>query len=614
MKRLLKVGRKAAPHAEGRGANLPGPAGRKARRRAGAIALALALGSGLVATTQMAGAEGAATGAPGSAAPAAARIVASAPVIPAKVSCASLVQDGFTRNRNVADFLDTPGAPTRVTSAKVVPATGEQPEYCLVKGYVQPTVEFELKLPTSTWQGRYLQFGCGGVCGSISATTFPACRADLGGDFAIAATNDGHNAGATDAMWAGISEQNRIDFGYRGVHVVALAAKAIQSAYYGKAPKQSYFVGCSDGGREALMEAQRYPKDFNGIVAGAPANWQSGNHFFMGWGLRTNFDDRGNPILTAEKVKPLHDAVVAACDANDTVTGDGLIGDPRDCDFKPSSIKCEGPDRPDCLTSAQVRAAEALYAGPRDKHGKRLDPRFSPVGSELTWPGFWMPTPPSATAPPGTVPNLGIANWMETVPRWMVYPLGKGKPFDEVEFTVNEFKQSVDKTSKYYDAINPDLRKFRDAGGKLLIYQGWADGLLPPSTTLDYYDEMRKTMGGQAKTDRFARLFLVNGMGHCPSPTYPSPDPSSLALQMVQWVEEGKAPESIVASDLKDQRQRPVFRYPLVPRYVGPDPAVDPTGPDKLENFVAAQPRQRHSDDVHWVGDYLYNRAPFGKS
>ena len=563
--------------------------------------------------TQATGAAGSPTSVSGFVAANSAPTVAAAPTIPAKVACGTLVQNGFTRNLNVPDFLDVPGAPTRVTSATIVPATTTQPEYCVVKGYVQPTVEFELKLPTSTWQGRYLQFGCAGVCGFISATTFPACRDDLGGDFAIAATNDGHNAGATDAMWAGISEQNRIDFGYRGVHVVALAAKAIQAAYYGQAPKKSYFLGCSDGGREALMEAQRYPTDFDGIVAGAPANWQSGNHFFMGWGLRVNFDAAGNPILTVDKIKPLHDAVVAACDANDTVVGDGLIGDPRDCDFEPSSIECTGRDQPDCLTSAQVRVAELLYAGPRDRRGKRLDPRFSPVGSELSWPGFWMPTPPSPTAPPGTAPNLGIANWMETVPRWMVYPLAKGKPFDEVRFTVDEFKQSVDKTSKYYDGINPNLRPFRDAGGKLLIYQGWADGLLPPSTTLDYYHEMRKAMGGQTNTDRFARLFLVNGMGHCPSPTYPSPDPSSLVLQMVEWVEEGQAPESIVASDRDGQRERPVFRYPLVPQYVGPDPSVDPTGPDKVENFVAAQPRHHHSDDVHWVGDYLYTRASSGK-
>jgi feruloyl esterase len=526
--------------------------------------------------------------------------------VPARIECAALVQNAGTRNLNVPDFLKIPGAPTRITSATIVPATATQPEYCDVRGYVQPQVEFELKLPTATWQGRYAQFGCGGVCGFITPTSFPDCRTQLGGDFAVAVTNDGHNASAVDALWAGISEQYRIDFGYRGVHVVSVAAKAIQAAYYGERPRTSYFVGCSDGGREGLMEAQRYPDDFDGIVAGAPANWQSGNHFFMGWGLRVNTRADGSPILTREKLQPLHDAVVRACDANDTVVGDGLIGDPRDCGFKPSFIQCPGADGPNCLTADQVRVVEALYAGPHDNQGRMLDPRFSPVGSELTWTGFFVPVPPPSTAPAGTAPALGVKQWMETVPQWMVYPLGKGKPFEQVQFTVDEFMQSTAKTSKYYDAVNPDLRRFRERGGKLMIYQGLADGLLPPSTTLDYYSAMRNAMGGQAQTDMFARLFLVNGMGHCPSPRYPSPDVSRLLLQMVKWVENGTAPEYIVASDLDGQRNRPVFRYPLVPNYVGPNPASNPTGPNKVQNYVAALPARLHDDDVRWVGDFLY--------
>ena len=585
----------------------------RAKRSAVAITAALSLGGALLTAQHLTTAAAAPSAVSAAAASPVSAAVPIRPTILPEVPCEALVQNGSTRNLDVPDFLNIPGAPTRVNSAEIVPATATQPEYCAVRGYVQPTIEFELKLPTSTWQGRYLQFGCAGVCGFIPATTFPACRTELGGDFATASTNNGHNASPTDAMWAGVSEQNRIDYGYRAVHVVSLAAKAIQGAYYGQRPDRSYFVGCSDGGREGLLESQRFPRDFDGIVAGAPANWQSGNHFFMGWGLRKNRGPEGAPILTVDKIQPLHDAVVAACDANDTVVGDGLIGDPRDCNFKPSSIRCEGADRPDCLTAAQVRVARLLYAGPRDKHGRRLDPRFSPVGSELGWPGFWVPVPPSDTAPPGTAPNLGVARWMETVPRWMVYPIGKGKPFSEVRFTVNEFMQSVDKTSKYYDGINPNLRPFRNAGGKLLLYQGLADGLLPPSTTLDYYHELRQSMGGQARLKRFARLFMVNGMGHCPSPGYPSPNVDDLILQMVQWVEGGRAPRYIVASDLNGERQRPVFRYPLVPKYVGPDPAVDPTGPNQVENFVAARPRVRHRDNVRWVGDYLYRRAASGQ-
>jgi hypothetical protein len=199
---------------------------------------------------------------------------------------------------------------------------------------------------------------------------------------------------------------------------------------------------------------------------------------------------------------------------------------------------------------------------------------------------------------------------METVPEWMAYPIGKGKPFDDVQFTPDEFKQSVAKTSQYYDTMNPNLKPFRANGGKLLVYQGWADGLLPPSTTLDYYNAMRKVMGGQQQTDQFARLFMVNGMGHCPSTDYPSPDGSELIYQMVQWVEKGQAPESIVVSDRAGERKRPAFRYPMVAKYVGPDPASDPTGPDQVQNFVAAAPDRQHDDATPWIGDYRYKQPP----
>lgn len=175
----------------------------------------------VAASMALAGSLAVATGATGASGPTASPVAPTstgAPTIPAKMDCAAFVQDGGTRNAHVPDFLKIPGAPTRITSASIVPATATQPAFCDVHGYVQPQTEFELKLPTSTWQGRYLQFGCAGVCGFISQTAFPACRTQLGGDFAIAATNDGHNARPTDAMWAGTDEQHRIDYGYRSVH------------------------------------------------------------------------------------------------------------------------------------------------------------------------------------------------------------------------------------------------------------------------------------------------------------------------------------------------------------------------------------------------------------
>ena len=537
-------------------------------------------------------------------APVASGNAAVAPTIPARLQCASLVQSGTPADLTRPNFEEIKGAPTRITSAAVVPATATQPEYCDLRGYIQSQIKFQLKLPTTTWQGRYLQMGCGGFCGSISPTTFPACRTELGGDFAIAATNDGHDASGTDALWAGQDEQQRIDFGYRAVHVLAIAAKAIQSAYYGQAPIRSYFVGCSDGGREGLIEAQRFPNDFDGIVAGAPANGMSTDPMFLAWGVKTNSDANGNPILTESKLAPLHAAVVKACDANDSVVGDGLIGDPRDCRFDPATIRCAGADAADCLTAAQVNVVRTLYKGIFDSRGRRLDLRNAPKGSELNWLGWWVPR---ATATTGIRSTIAWS-FGQSAARWLSYPIGRGRPLEAVQFTKRDFFEQV-QSARYYEGMDPDLKAFRRRGGKLILYQGQADPLVPPVQILEYYNAMRDEMGGQRRTDQFARLFLINGMGHCGGGL--TPNTSDLTLQIVRWVEEGQAPDSITATQSdgpNGPRTRPVFSYPRVAKYVGPDPATDPTGPDKPENFVAAPSPFAHDDNVVWLGDFLLDQ------
>src|SRR5215472_1869508 len=268
------------------------------------------------------------------------------PVAP-RLACAALAQpepvDG------VPDFGGIPGAPTRVTSASVVAATASAPEFCDVKGYVAPQIQFELKLPTKTWQGRYLQNGCGGFCGAIGQTRFPSCDLQPGGDFAVSATDDGHMAPGFDAVWAATDEQVRADFGSRAVHVVAAASKAIIQAFYGTAPQRSYFMGCSDGGREGLMEAQRFPADFDGIVAGAPANiWAPLNGEFQVWLARINLDAQGNPILTVpadptapNKLAALHAAALASCDGADG-HGPANLPHPRSSGGRPEGVPRPG--------------------------------------------------------------------------------------------------------------------------------------------------------------------------------------------------------------------------------------------------------------------------------
>jgi hypothetical protein len=350
------------------------------------------------------------------------------------------------------------------------------------------------------------------------------------------------------------------------------------------------------------MEAQRYPEDFDGIVAGAPANHMSTSSMFLAAVVQANTGGDGNPILTADKLAPLHDAVVSECDANDGVRGDGLIGDPRDCRFDPAALRCRAADQPTCLTTAQVAVVRTIYAGVLDRQGRRLDPRMTPRGSELSWAGWWVPVPAPASAPAGTAPTWIAKAFGESASRWLARPLGQGKPLDRVELTLREFSEQIQST-RYYDAINPNVEAFRRRGGKLMLYQGLADALVPPSSTFEYYNALRDAMGGQRRTDRFARLFVVNGMNHCTGG--PTPDSSAMILQMVRWVENGMAPDSILATDRDGARTRPAFKYPLVAKYVGPDPAKDPTGPDRAENFVAAEPTVEHDDDVEWVGDYL---------
>lgn len=217
------------------------------------------------------------------------------------------------------DFAAIPDAPTALFSAQVVPATGQTPEYCDVKGYVTPQIQFAMQLPTQNWNRRYLQIGCGGYCGSLRAT--PESNTALNQNFAVVFDNSGHvggGIGAASALWGLDQPQLRIDFGYRSEHVMSIAAKAIATAFSEESPSYSYFQGCSNGGRQALMEAQRYPNDFNGIIAGAPAAIQAPlNGEYETWNAVANLDPQGNPILPAEKLTLIHQGALAECDGKD---------------------------------------------------------------------------------------------------------------------------------------------------------------------------------------------------------------------------------------------------------------------------------------------------------
>ncbi|TCO53668.1 tannase/feruloyl esterase family alpha/beta hydrolase [Actinocrispum wychmicini] len=510
------------------------------------------------------------------------------PVIKPVKACADLVRN-----------FDIPGAPTHVTSTEVVPAAGTDPEYCDVKGHVDPAVEFELKLPTSTFTGRYFQDGCGGFCGTFFPSPFPDCGKPQAGDFAVAVTNDGHVGGgvfpAADGTWGANNEPLREDFFFRAPHVVSLASKWIITTYYGAPPKHSYFSGCSNGGREALLLAQRYPDDFDGIIAGAPAGYFDPLIVVQAWLYRSNTAADGSQIVTSDKLPALHSAVLAACDKLDGLV-DGQLDDPRACTFDPGAIQCAGADQPTCLTAAQVAAVRKFYAGPTDQAGRKLYPAGEPRGTELAWDGWILPAPGL-----GSLAALLGDNYL----KYLGYPVGTpASSLADFQFTLPDFNRLTLEGFKV-NAMSLDLTRFQRHGGKLIIWHGWADQAIPPAGTVDYYQRLVQHSGGAQQTQKWARLFMIPGMYHCQGgDSLTTFDPTK---ELVNWVESGKAPEKVIAQAVdpndndKTVRTRPVFPYPLRAKYTGTGDIND------AANFTPAAPLVPTTNDiVNWAGTYLH--------
>jgi len=445
-----------------------------------------------------------------------------------------------------------PDAMVHISSA--TEQAGAHP-YCSVKGFLEPAINFEVRLPTTGWTQRYLQTGCGGLCGmlSIRSDHDEGCTPLTDGSVVLASSDMGHGGAMGDGSW-GSDPQKRIDFAHRGMHVTTLVAKALIKAYYGQPQRYAYFSGCSDGGREALIEAQRYPQDFDGIAAGAPAlNFTVQNSFYHAWMAKSNMDAAGRAIINPIDLPVLHRVVLAQCDALDGLK-DGQITDPRQCHVKPSAALCKGAYEPGkCLTAAQVDAARKLYAGAMDANGKHLVVGSVQPGSELSWAGVFVPFTNGGSIPGenmalGTINNLLFSPNPATPYTVHTWP-----------FTAEMLAQE-DTARQLYSADSPDLTGFAEHGGKLLLWHGWSDPHISPKNTLDYYHRVALKMG-KAERAKFARLFLFPGMYHCGGGDGPSEFPLLAAL--MSWVEDGHAPQVLIAHRMPE-------------RPMGPPPGVKP--------------------------------------
>src|ERR1700722_2934801 len=492
------------------------------------------------------------------------------------LDCAKLVQH---------DFSTVAESPTRVQSAADEPATAERAEFCLVKGYVAPTIQFELRLPMKSWTGRYLQGGCGGNCGVIMSGLAPRCDTSVAyaGAFAVGFENSGHVGG--DGVWAMGGQAVREDFAFRAAHAFAAAAKAIIATYYGRPPAFSYFQGCSDGGREAMVETQRYPSDFNGVVAGSPAFAIAEAMERFIWEARWGHDDQGALVFDAPAAELLHDAVLKACDALDGAR-DGQIDDPRRCHFDPGTLVCRhAQSPPQCLTALQAEVARKFYSGPIDDSGRHLFYGGEAYGSELSWMERYALAAAGGAMFDDAVKNMMFQGTLDpdtSVKTW--------------RFDVATFRE-LSRRGAIYDASSPDLRAFRDAGGKFILWQGFADPAAGAFGLPDYYQRVARVVGGLEFARHFVRMFLIPGVYHCGGGYIPYEE--DMLGAMVAWVERGTAPDQIQATAILNGgavRRRPMFAYPVQAHYRGHGDVNDPAA---LAAFTPAGPL----DDLYdWAG------------
>ncbi|MQA28982.1 MAG: tannase/feruloyl esterase family alpha/beta hydrolase [Luteitalea sp.] len=505
----------------------------------------------------------------------------------AKMECADLTSLTFEGQTTIAAASLVPAGPFVTPAGQTL--TG-LPAFCRVVGVSRPTsdsnINFEVWLPSSSWNGKFLSSGEGGYAGTLNYT-----RSGLDGGldelirrgYATASTDTGHLSSDND--WAIGHPEKVIDYAYRAKHLVTVAAKGVVAAFYGKPASYSYFNSCSNGGRQGLMEVQRYPEDYDGVVVGAPWNFQSHSNAGFVWDAQA-LGAAGAEIPPA-KLPAIQAAAIAACDADDGLA-DGLIEDPSTCAFEPATLLCKGADADTCLTAAQVTALGKLYDGPKNpRTGAQIYPGWA-RGGEMGW---------ARSVVGRDVTNLGRTYFSRLVfenPAWDYRTFN----FD------TDLSLAESKVGKLADAIEPNLSAAKRQGAKIIQYHGWNDQTLQPGNSPAYYERVIAAMGDLANTQDFYRLFMVPGMAHC----YFGPGASSFggvgqqrppardALHDVQtalenWVEKGVAPNQLVATKYIDDAAatstvkltRLLCPYPSVARYKS-------GSPNDASSFVCTTP------------------------
>ena len=489
------------------------------------------------------------------------------------------------------EFEAIPGAVTRVVAARIVdtaagaanPVLAASPikQFCQVQGYVAPQNKFELRLPLpSDWNGKFHLTACAGFCGSVQPTV---CNASLARGSASITGNGGHDGSpGFDGVWAANNPNLQEDLAWRHNHVITLAGKAIATKYYGKPIAKSYMSGCSKGGHAALMEAQRFPEDFDGLIAAAPVYDLVGRAIAAAWWAQAVNGPQQGSILDRTVAETVQKSVLAKCGAQAGVD-EWVVTDPSSCDWKPEMAACGTGSATTCLTPAQVQAVKRMMSPVVNSKGQPLYTWADIAGTATEWEGWHFGRGGNPSAPRAYA-NYGLA---EQFLRYMADPTVRAN-VDPLTFDFDRDPATLARARTLYNATSSDLRAFKARGGKLLMWHGLSDAAITATSSIDYYQAVEKMMGGRAQTQDFFRLFLLPGMHHCAGgPGFTQFDALTL---LENWVEKGQAPDVMIATQLAGgaaARTRPIYPYPVLAHYSGQG------DPKQASSFVPVDPAKR---------------------